>query len=69
MKTRKPDIELHGPVASHNQACAVFHRSGESAVFDINRDIFAPSWKAQEQGFHLVHAQTGFQRFLLRFFK
>lgn len=68
MEVRKPEIEIIGPAAIHNQACAVLHRFGESAVLNMNMDAFEPSWRAQEQGFHLVFANTAFKRWLVRTF-
>lgn len=68
METRKPDIEIIGPAAIHNQACAVLHRFGNSAVLNMNTDVFEPSWRAQEQGFYLVFANTAFKRWLVRTF-
>ena len=68
MDARKPEIEIIGPAAVHNQACAVLHRFGESAVLNMSLDAFEPSWRAQEQGFHLVFANTAFKRWLVRTF-
>lgn len=68
MEARKPEIEIIGPAAIHNQACAVLHRFGESAVLNMSMDAFEPSWRAQEQGFHLVFANTAFKRWLVRTF-
>lgn len=68
METRKPDIEVIGPCALHNQACAVSHRIGEHAVLDMDSDTFQPSWHAQSHGWKLVRADNWFQRFLIRVF-
>ena len=68
MKTKKPNIETHGPIARHNQACAVLHSENQPAVYNLGTGIFHPSWKAQEKGYRLIKAATPFQRFLLRFF-
>lgn len=68
VKARKPDIEIIGPAAIHNQACAVLHQLGESAVLNMSMDAFEPSWRAQEQGFHLVFANTAFKRWIVRTF-
>lgn len=66
-RVRHPDIEFVGPgVAIHNQACAVYHHT-TSAVLDCNTGVFHPSWKAQQEGWRLVHANTAWKRFLLRF--
>lgn len=64
MEPREPTIEVHGPVATHDQRCAVM--PGESAVLDLNAGVFLPSWKAQAEGWHLVQARTWLQRMALR---
>jgi hypothetical protein len=66
-KVRHPDIEFVGPgVALHNQACAVYHHD-TSAVLDCDKGVFQPSWKAQADGWRLVHADTWWKRALVRF--
>lgn len=65
---RQPSIKFLGPAVLHDQACAVMPK--ESAVYNLNTGIFHPSWKAREKGFHLVHAKTKFQKWLIKsFFK
>ncbi len=62
----KPVIKVEGPFAMHDQACAVM--TGEQAVYNLSSGIFTPSRKARELGFHLVHADTRFKRFLIKWF-
>jgi len=54
-----------GPWATHNMPCAVLNQT-EKAVLDMNSNVFQPSWKAQSEGWRLVHARSWFQRFLLK---
>lgn len=61
---REPRVEIHGPIATHDQRCAVL--SGQHAVLDLNRGVFKPSWKAQELGWQLVCADTWWKRLLVR---
>lgn len=65
MITREPTIEIHGPVARHDQRCAVLR--GAAAVLDMDQWVFQPSWRAQADGWALVQARTRFQRLALRF--
>ena len=65
METRKPNIELHGPAATHDMPCPVFFLE-QHAVYDITDSVFRPSWAAQAKGWHLVHANTWWRRLLLR---
>lgn len=67
METRRPNIECHGPIAEHDQACAVLH--DKPAVYDLSTGVFQPSWYAQEQmGYRLVRADTAIKRLVLRLF-
>ena len=66
METRKPDIQILGPVAIHNQACAVYHNEPASAVLDLNTGVFQPCWQAQKYGWRLVKADTWVKRLALR---
>jgi len=68
MNMRKPNIEVHGPMAEHDQACAVLHRENQPAVYNLGTGVFQPSWKAQEKGYRLIKAVSPLQKFLLRFF-
>jgi hypothetical protein len=43
----QPTIEIHGPAATHNMPCAVYHHIPELAVIDLSVGVFKPSWKAQ----------------------
>lgn len=65
MSTRFPTIQVHGPAATHNQACAVLHQE-EAAVLDLDSGVFEPSWIAQSRGWHLVQAKTLLQRLAIR---
>jgi hypothetical protein len=60
-------IDVLGPIALHNHRCAVLH--DEYAVLDLSRDVFQPSWKAQEMGWRLVKADTWLQKMALCLFK
>lgn len=64
MEPREPTIEVYGPVATHDQRCAVL--PGESAVLDLDTGRFQPSWAAQAQGWRLVRARNWWQRIALR---
>lgn len=66
METHKPTIEVHGPVAFHDQACAVYHNEPASAVLDLSTGVFQPCWQAQQYGWRLVKADTWFKRLALR---
>jgi len=66
MGLHAPTIISHGMWAEHNQCCAVY--PGKSAVLDMTRNVFSPSWDAQFQGWRLVHAQNWFQLLILRLF-
>ena len=67
LRPHRPTILNHGIYAEHDQACAVAWQSSK-AVYNMNEGVFQPSWKAQEQGWRLVHADNWFRRLLLRFF-
>lgn len=63
-----PTIAVDGPVAHHDMPCAV--NRDNHAVLDLSQGVFKPSWECQEQGWHLIKADTKFQRWLIRkFFK
>ena len=66
MEPRTPNVVVHGPVAEHDQCCAVYNT--ESAVLDLSEGVFLPSWRAQKNGWHLVRARTRLQRLALRLF-
>jgi hypothetical protein len=66
MEPRKPAIVVRGPVAEHDQCCAVYNT--ESAVLDLSEGVFKPSWRAQRIGWHLIRARTRMQRLALRIF-
>lgn len=68
MEVRKPNIETHGPVATHDQACCVYHEHLEHAVLNLSTGVFEPSWRAQHHGYHLVHANNPFKRWLVKVF-
>jgi len=61
-----PTIEFHGPAATHDQACSVFHRT-EKAVLNCNTGVFHPSWAARKEGWRLVLANSWWKRTVLRF--
>lgn len=63
---RKPIITHLGLVTCHDQSCAVL--PDEHAVYNYNTGIFHPSWKAQIQGYHLVHADSKFKKLLIKWF-
>jgi hypothetical protein len=64
MEPHKPTIIQHGPAATHDQCCAIYH--GQSAVYDLNQAVFRPSWKAQREGWQLVYADSWWKRALVR---
>lgn len=66
MQVRQPNIDVHGPVAFHDQACPVYRE--KHAVLNLATGIFHPSWDAQSEGYRLVKADTWLRRFALRFF-
>lgn len=63
---RKPTITHLGLATCHDQSCAVL--PDEHAVYNCNTGIFHPSWKAQIQGYHLVHADSKFKKLLIKWF-
>lgn len=63
-KRHVPKVECHGPVAVHDQACAVIW--AEPAVLDMNTSVFHPSWAAQSEGWRLVLARSWIQRLAIR---
>ena len=65
METRKPVLEIHGPVATHDVPCPVFFLE-QPAVYDLNNGVFRPSWAAQAKGWQLVCANTWWKRGLLK---
>jgi len=54
------------PFCSHNYPCPVYFNL--HAVYDMNEGIFKPSWKAQNEGFRLIKADTKIKRFIIRVF-
>jgi hypothetical protein len=63
---REPRFEDHGLFAFHDQRCAI--EPSEPAVYQMWNGVFAPSWKAQKEGWFLVEAKSAFQRWLLQTF-
>lgn len=61
-----PNIEFHGPTATHDQPCAVYH--DQPAVLDMNKGVFEPSWKAQADGWCLVKANTPLKALIVKIF-
>jgi len=69
MNDFKPTIITDGgPWANHNMPCAVMDQT-EKAVLDLNSNVFQPSWKAQENGWHLIKLNNKFQKLVLQFLK
>jgi len=65
MRTAKIDfITDGGPWVNHNMPCPI-NWTKEKAVFDMNQNVFVPSWKAQEEGWITVKA-TGWRGALIR---
>lgn len=54
-----------GPWVKHNQPCAVSWDQGK-AVFDMNNNVFQPSWVEQENGWMMVRAK-GWRAVIIRF--
>jgi len=46
-----PRLEIIGPVAIHDAACAVCRRN--KAVYDLNRGVLGPCWFCQDAGWSL----------------
>lgn len=53
-----------GPWVKHNMHCPIMWDK-EPAVFDMDQNVFLPSWKAQEDGWITVKA-VGWRGFLIR---
>jgi len=69
MEDFKPTIVTDGgPWANHNMPCAVYDQK-EKAVLNLNSGVFQPSWKAQQNGWHLIKVKNKFQKLVLKFFK
>ncbi len=63
---REPKLILEGPVAFHNQRCAVY--AGQHAVYQINEGVYHPSRMAQRDGWFLIQATTRIQKWVHKFF-
>lgn len=59
-----PQLEFHGPTATHRMPCAVLGQS-QNAVYNCNLGVYQPSWRAQQQGWQLVKVKPRWQ-WLLR---
>ncbi len=46
-----PRVEVIGPVAFHDAACAVCRT--HKAVYNLNEDVLGPCWMCQERGWSL----------------
>ncbi len=69
MNDFKPTIVTDGgPWAEHNMPCAIYDQS-EKAVLNLNKNVFEPSWKAQQNGWHLIKVKNKFQNFVLKLLK
>lgn len=66
MTPREPTIVFHGPIAEHNQRCAVFE--AKPAVYNFQTGAYSPSRAAQKEGWHLVQANNRLKRWILRTF-
>ncbi len=64
MDVHNPELIFHGPCVEHDYACPV-HRN-LPAVLNMSTGVFEPSWKAQEEGWALVKADSWFKKFVLR---
>lgn len=51
MDVRKPTIEVIGPMAIHDQACAACQ--DRKAVLDLSQGRFWPCWRCQSEGWEL----------------
>lgn len=56
-----------GLAVKHSMPCAVYPKN--HAVYDMNTGVYKPSWSAKANGWHLIHANNWFKKWLLRFFK
>jgi hypothetical protein len=54
-----------GPWVEHDYPCPV-HYGILNAVYDMDRDIFKPSWSAQKAGWHLIKADNWFKRLVYK---
>jgi hypothetical protein len=61
---RLPSLDIVGPVAFHDQACAVY--PNRKAVYNLNRGVFEPCWEAQDNGWRLVRVDSWLQRMVMR---
>lgn len=52
LQLRLPQIVFYGPVADHDQACAVCH--SRKAVYNLNTGLFEPCWQCQSNGWRLT---------------
>ena len=68
MEPREIKIDIQGPFARHDLPCAVHYSAQESAVLDLGSGVFHPSWAAQEQGWHIIKADTWYKKLALRVF-
>lgn len=65
METARIKFETDGgPWVRHNMPCPVSW-DAEKAVYDMNNNIFQPSWASQEEGWMMVRA-TGWRAILIR---
>ena len=72
MQVADIDAISFGPAVLHNYPCPVLfgdeNNPAEPAVLDMQRGVFRPSWKAQQQGWHLICLPpAGWRRSVVRF--
>jgi hypothetical protein len=68
-KARRPNFIGHGPCCEHDIPCAVYWDTETAAVYNMNDQVFEPSWEAQADGFVLLQVRWHWlKRFLQRRF-
>jgi hypothetical protein len=61
----EPTVKEYGPLLTHNMPCAVYVE--EHAVLNCNSGVFAPSWRAQREGYMLIKPPRWMRRLLSRY--
>jgi len=51
-----------GPWVSHDYPCPIYHKL--NSVYVMKDGTFQPSWVAQNEGYHLIKADTWFKRLI-----
>jgi len=69
MEMLKVEINDFGgaPCCEHNYPCPIYP-GNKKAVYNLSEGFFQPSWTAQREGWKIVHAESWFQKLLLKWF-